>query len=168
MLDPDELLDVALLLAIQAPGAEPNQAQIRRAVSTAYYAVFHAVLRRAADQFIGHDQSHAVAYALVYRAFVHGRMKEVCQVIDKPSLSAPNQEKLKRTAFGSPMRFFATAFVELQDARHRADYDPHAVLGPSDAERACAVAKFGMEMLASADLEESRDVLALMLSAGRR
>ncbi|TXM75773.1 hypothetical protein FV218_08065 [Methylobacterium sp. WL69] len=168
MLDPDELLDVARLLVTQAPGTVPNQAQIRRSVSTAYYALFHAVLRRAADHLVGADQSHTAAYALVYRAFVHGRMKEVCQVIDKPSLSAPNQEKLKRTAFGSPLRFFATAFVELQDARHRADYDPHAVLGPSDAERACAVARFGLEMLVAADPDERRDVFALMLSAGRR
>jgi uncharacterized protein (UPF0332 family) len=51
MPDPAELLAVARQLANSLP--QPNDAQLRRAVSTAYYAVFHKILLAAAERFMG-------------------------------------------------------------------------------------------------------------------
>ncbi|KQP41429.1 hypothetical protein ASF49_16775 [Methylobacterium sp. Leaf104] len=132
-------------------------------MSTAYYALFHALLRRAADEFAGSGHRDAAHYALLYRAFTHGRMKQVCEEIDKPNLRAGYREKLQRTAVSVPIRYLATAFVELQEARHQADYDPQATMSDADAQRACGLAAFGMTMLAGADPAELRDVLSLMM-----
>lgn len=160
MLDPFEFLTVARDLAGQA---SPGPAHRRRSVSTAYYALFHALLRRAADEFAGPDRRDAAHYTLLYRAFTHSRMKQVCEEIDKPNLRAGYREKLKRTSVSVPIRYLATAFVELQEARHQADYDPQAAMSDADAQRACGLAEFGMTMLAKADPAELRDVLSLMV-----
>jgi hypothetical protein len=49
-LNPPELLGAAKLLADFEGGAPPSDSRLRRAISTAYYAVFHAALTAAADQ----------------------------------------------------------------------------------------------------------------------
>ena len=52
---------------------KPTQANLRRAVSTAYYAVFHLLARTAADLLIG--RTHNSAWHLAYRALEHGNAK---------------------------------------------------------------------------------------------
>nr|WP_294517333.1 hypothetical protein [uncultured Rhodopila sp.] len=56
MFDPADMLAVARPLAVPATTAPVTQAHLRRAVSTAYYAVFHAVLLAGATRFIGSDK----------------------------------------------------------------------------------------------------------------
>ena len=53
VLDPSELLDVARLLAAANANPAPPEGQLRRAISTAYYALFHAVLRAGTQRFTG-------------------------------------------------------------------------------------------------------------------
>ena len=168
MLDPAELRSLANDLATQGSPSASHAVPLRRAVSTAYYALFHAILRRAADDFVGSDRRHSASYALVYRSFAHQRMKDVCEGINKARLKSAYQDHLKRVTVGDPMRFMATAFIELQEARHGADYDPQFLVEHSDARRACGLATFGIRMLATADPDEVRDVLALMMVTGRR
>ncbi len=47
----------------------------RRAVSTAYYAVFHALARLCADELIGKNGRSSRDYERVYRALDHGPLK---------------------------------------------------------------------------------------------
>lgn len=168
MLDPRELLDLATELATSSGSAVQNPARRCRAVSTAYYALFHALLRRAADEFVGRRHQGEASYTLLYRGFAHARMKQVCEELDKPSLRPVYRDKLKRAAVSPAVRYLATTFVELQEARHRADYDPDAATSDADAARACLLADFGMKSLAQADSAEIRDILALMLMDQRR
>lgn len=86
MLDPAELLAVARLLTAKGAAPPPNEAQLRRAISTAYYSLFHSALRVAADRFLGVSKRDKPAYGLIYRGFNHGRMKQICREIDKPKL----------------------------------------------------------------------------------
>ena len=86
----------------------PTQANLRRAVSTAYYAVFHCLARAAADLLIG--RSRGVAWHQVYRALNHGDARNACQ------------NKKAMIDFADQIQFFAATFVALQDARHQADY----------------------------------------------
>jgi len=52
VLDPNHLFEQAnKLITIQV--GPPRQVDIRRAISAAYYATFHATITAAADQFIG-------------------------------------------------------------------------------------------------------------------
>lgn len=166
MLQPSELLDAARLL-VSSHAGPPTDAHLRRCVSTAYYAVFHAVLIAGADRFFGHADRQSAGYALLYRAFDHGRMRRTCEDVGKPALASAQQKQLGRTAFHSALQAFSRSFTRLQSARHRADYDPHAELTMVEAQGAIDEAERAIASLAAAPDVERSDFLALMLGGGR-
>lgn len=86
----------------------PSQADLRRAVSTAYYAMFLCLAGAAANLPIG--RSRGSAWHLVYRALKHGKAKSACG----------HEQVMKR--FQPEIQYFAETFVILQDAQHRAEY----------------------------------------------
>ena len=106
----NDLIDVARLLASQ-PGA-PRQALLRRAASTAYYAVFHALAARCASALVTDSGFDLETYTLVYRALDHNSGRRLFEGRDVATL------------FGSEVATFGVAFVNLQDARILADYVP--------------------------------------------
>ncbi len=110
----DDLIVTARHLAKARP-SKPRQADLRRAVSTAYYAVFHALAHECADRFIGTNKvsRSGEAWTQAYRALEHGFAKRQCE-------RAPKQ------GFPAKIVQFADAFTALQEERHRADYDPTA------------------------------------------
>ena len=65
-----ELLQVAVHLAVYE-GVNPTQAALRRAVSTAYYALFHLLIEDAAQRW----QGSPAASTGLERSFQHGTMK---------------------------------------------------------------------------------------------
>ncbi|AVL53981.1 hypothetical protein CEP88_16160 [Roseobacter denitrificans] len=91
----------------------PNQANLRRCISTCYYAVFHALAKTAADSLVGATKSRRPnkAWVEVYRGLGHGACKDACK-------------KAGQVSFPQEVHDFADAFIQLQEARHRADYDP--------------------------------------------
>jgi uncharacterized protein (UPF0332 family) len=92
---------------------KPRQSDIKRAVSTIYYAMFHALCRNTADMLVGKTKAarSQPAWLQTYRAVDHGFAKGQCKhgVIKK---------------FPKEIEDFAVCFVDMQEARHRADYDP--------------------------------------------
>ncbi len=125
-----DLLAVARLLATVEEGTPSSGAMLRRAVSTAYYALFHKVSHAAAQRFMGPDQEASAGFALIYRCFDHRNMKMVCQALRAATLKVSFQIHLRRTAVSRDMLDFAKAFPELQEARHLADYDPRSLSFP--------------------------------------
>ncbi len=106
-MNPHDLMAVARALA-ESDRALPLQARLRRAVSTAYYALFHCLAASAADLFIGTERNPA--WHRTYRALDHGRARRECrQVRTMPE-------------FPVEVRNFAEVFVALQEARQDADY----------------------------------------------
>jgi uncharacterized protein (UPF0332 family) len=85
---------------------------LRRATSTAYYALFHHVCEAAASLFVGRDVAAMEAYRGFYRAFDHARMRSACEGFTRDRSADTN------------LRFFADTFLRLQGLRHLADYDP--------------------------------------------
>jgi len=136
---------------------------MRRSVSTAYYAVFHKVLRLAADRFAGQGQVRSASYRLLYRGFDHGRVNEICEAIDKPIMTKAFRDSLGRTAVGPEIRNFAAVFQTLRNARHLADYDPALRLERGVVAEIIQMAETAMAALDAADTEELSDVLALMM-----
>ena len=125
-----DLIETARSLTEISP-RRPSQANLRRAVSTAYYAMFHCLAGCAANLIIG--RARKPAWHQTYRALEHGKARNACE--DKGPMAAFPQE----------VRGFAKAFVILQKARQQADYaldgryDKLTVLGAIDmAERAIA------------------------------
>jgi uncharacterized protein (UPF0332 family) len=84
----------------------PKQANLRRAVSTAYYALFHLLVSEAVGYWRLERQR-----SLLARSFDHKKMKGVCN--NFRSQKPQNAELLA----------VAEAFLDLQQSRHLADYD---------------------------------------------
>lgn len=118
-----QLLDQASHLATREP-RRPKQASLRRAVSAAYYALFHYLIERAALQMVS-GQNAAAIRATLSRAFAHGAMKETSKSFSKGMGKLPPvvQTALAGTVFPPDLAVVAQTFVELQEARHAADYD---------------------------------------------
>jgi uncharacterized protein (UPF0332 family) len=108
----NDLREQARHLANREP-RRPRQASLRRAVSTAYYAVFHLLT----TAFVSHWRISRQRAALA-RAFKHERMKGTCSRILQPNAfrdsTSPHVQRL---------RGLAKAFNELQQNRHTADYN---------------------------------------------
>lgn len=142
MLDANQLLIVAAQLADAPTRGAPQQAKLRRAISTAYYALFHRLAAGAADLLVGSNARGTQRYLIVYRSFEHRRIADVCRQIGNGAL---------RTEAGRPfdatLQECATAFVELQQNRHEADYDPFARIALSDAKTAVAKANTAIQRL---------------------
>ncbi|HRE60148.1 MAG TPA: hypothetical protein PL096_03460 [Micropepsaceae bacterium] len=122
MIEPEDLISQAETLVAQGRGA-PRQAALRRAVSNAYYALFHTIIRRCAQELAGSDSSKA-EYRLVYRSIDHNRVKEICQEVANPKLGTKFTKFLGNATFGRELRATASSFARLHAERHVADYDP--------------------------------------------
>lgn len=87
-----------------------SSASRRRAVSTAYYAVFHALAKVCADVLVPAAGRDSVDYARVYRSLEHGSLKSAFR-------SVPLADR-------DVFRNLGDLVVRLQGERHRADYSP--------------------------------------------
>jgi uncharacterized protein (UPF0332 family) len=122
-----DLIDLARSLA-EVDNRRPRQASLRRAVSTAYYALFHYLVDEACCAQIGTQNSQKEHRHALARAFVHTSMKEACTSFASGQLKASIVKKLPRNSKGIypiPVEIsdIAGTFVELQEKRHIADYD---------------------------------------------
>lgn len=133
-LQPLDLLATANCLLASKSGAPP-QANIRRAMSTTYYALFHHLARSGADLFVGATKAirSRGAWRQAYRALEHRAAKAACS--DGPVIEL----------FPESISNYAFAFRTMQEKRHNADYDPYFRLTKSEVQ---------------ADIETVRDVIA--------
>ena len=110
----DDLLAQALHLVHGEP-RKPKQASLRRAVSTAYYAVFHLLISEAVANW-----NRVTLRAALGRAFDHNTMKAASNRI---------QDRRQFPFVGEDPRVVAVlkgvakTFAQLQEKRHTADYD---------------------------------------------
>ena len=164
MFDSDEMLLVARDLLY---GENASDSHRRRAVSTAYYAVFHAIARTASLRFVGPGSETTVAYRLLYRSFDHGNMRSICKELDKEPMAKAIQLRIGRSAVTPATRNLAHNFVDLQQARHIADYDPAAAISAEDVADLIEEATMAIVALLQIPLPEQADVLALMMVKAR-
>jgi hypothetical protein len=98
----------------------PRQASLRRSTSTAYYALFHLLCVDTAS-VLAPQTSAEVRYRL-QRMLNHNEIKLACNRF----LQIPTTQPLAgllNAPVSDDLRSVALAFVQLQDARHSADYD---------------------------------------------
>lgn len=109
-----ELIRTAVKLLEDCNGSSPSEADRRRAVSTAYYALFHFTARSCVDVFMPSGKRPlARAKQQAYRSIDHRDVKNACTCTKNPKFGAPIQ-----------IRRFADTFLTLNKYRERADYDP--------------------------------------------
>jgi hypothetical protein len=106
---PEDLLQQAYDIASKE-STDPKQASLRRAVSTAYYALFHLLADEAVSKWAVERQRSILA-----RTFEHGRMKGICDEVLKSGKGGATLPPELNTV--------AHIFIQLQHHRHIADYD---------------------------------------------
>lgn len=168
VLNPDHLLHQAERLTAPPGVGAPRQADLRRAISAAYYGVFHAVATEAADDLVGKTQRDSPRYALVYRSIDHGRLRGICEDVAKPTPPAKYLKYLPSGGFGPDLIAVATAISELQERRHSADYDSLFRAKTSDAVLAVATARNALVRFRSANRGQRRTFVSLVVFPPRR
>ena len=134
---------------------KPRQAELRRAISTAYYALFHAMTKDAADMLVGVGKNRPdKAWSHVYRSLQHGDAKNACAGV---------------RALGFPPNIVecADVFVDLQKKRHDAGYDPDHRVAQADALDAITVAEAAISLL-KASPRKDRIAFAVQLLHKKR
>lgn len=117
---PRNYLTTALELARADQRGRPRETNLRRAVSTTYYALFHCLAACCANMLVGGPGANRSrpAWRQTYRALQHGTARQRCQ------------QSTVVARFPSEIQDFADRFVDMQKKRHSADYDPYAMRNP--------------------------------------
>lgn len=119
----EHLLEQAVTLAT-LDARRPKQANLRRAISAAYYACFHFLVDEACRAQIGSLHDQAPFRQVLGRAFAHGVMNEACKSFAGGTLKRGVSKGLPvGFSITVEIRDLAATFVDLQDKRHLADYD---------------------------------------------
>lgn len=163
--NPDHFFEQAARLVESSARGAPRQVDIRRAISAAYYGVFHFLSQKAADQFVGStpQQRASAVYALVYRGIDHRTLRELCEDVQKTTLPNKLKTYAARGDFDQTLKDFARSVVELQEKRHGADYDPSLKFKSSDVNLLIATARTAIQRFAAAPSDHQRAFLALLL-----
>ena len=123
----EDLLSQADMLAKTDP-RRPKAANLRRAISSAYYALFHHLIESAGQLLAGTQDSDWPLVALTTRAFNHGDMRAASRALQNGQ--PPEVFRALWARYGVPSNsdidIVAGSFVKLQELRHSADYDLNA------------------------------------------
>ncbi len=138
----------------QAPG-RPRQEPLKRAVSSAYYAMFHALCRSNADTLVGtrNDPLTREAWTRTYRALNHQQ--------------ATRQLRQARQRLPAAAQAFGTVFTSLQNQRHTADYNPQSRFGKDEVIRLLDSAETATDEYMRMPRPDRRAVAVLMLLQDR-
>jgi uncharacterized protein (UPF0332 family) len=167
MIESKRLLVIAEDLVSRTRRGPPPQTSLRRAISTAYYALFHHIVANAADALVGRKYRRTPRYALIYRAFEHTKMRHTLELIDREHLGDKARTALGRGVPTQDMRDIATAFASLQKQRHWADYDPRGKVSRSDTRDLIEQAEIAMEALDRMPPEFRKDLLVFLMTGSR-
>ena len=138
------------MLAEQDGGLNLRQAALRRAVSTAYHAVFHALSFICADGLVRWSRTDLVRKA--YRSLGHAVARHRLAAI---GAQAGQRQSVKR---------ISAAFGNLQKNRLDADYEsPRSLFSRGDAKALINQPREAMDLLAALSLDERRALAVELL-----
>ena len=115
----DDLLEQARHLA-NRERKNPRQASLRRAVSTAYYALFRLLISEATLNWKRVEHRDALA-----RVFEHGKMKNAYQkkVNELTAYFKAKPQASSERTNAKHVHTVSETFIQAQQKRHAADYD---------------------------------------------
>jgi uncharacterized protein (UPF0332 family) len=158
--DPEHLFEQADALAA---GQEARQADLRRAISAAYYGLFHFTLTAATDLVVGADGRSSARYSLVYRSVDHSRLRTLCSQL---SGTKPQNLPLPSIGLGS-IADFARIAGHLYELRNLADYDPSRNFTSDEAKLAISDARQAITWFQGGTKEQQEAFLTLLLFKSR-
>lgn len=118
----EQLLNQAEALARTDPH-RPQQGNLRRSVSSTYYALFHFLIDRTCRHLIGAGQERSGIRKLLARGFAHTEMMSAARSFAGGNLPDVVQRVLGGVVIPPDLREMALLFIDAQDRRHLADYD---------------------------------------------
>ena len=132
-------------------GTQPTDEHIRRAISNAYYALFHALAASNAETLVGtpYGTVTTAAWSRVYRGLDHGLARRELQ--------------RHRHEFSAECQKFVDTFGDLQNLRHSADYDHNAVFTAQEGSVALAEAEAAINDYIQADRNERTYIATVTL-----
>jgi hypothetical protein len=119
----DDLLSQSRVLAAADARGRPKQANLRRAVSTAYYALFHFLIDEACRSMVGAGGDRRSLRGVLARAFDHRVMRDQSAAFASGNPSPKLTPALDAAGVPADLRDIADSFRTLQLNRHRADYN---------------------------------------------
>jgi hypothetical protein len=153
--DPERLFEQAETLI----NGYKNETDLRRAISTAFYGVFHFVLRQVADAVAGFGNRSTNLYGMVYRSVEYKPLRDLCV-----TLGSRVRSYAPVGGFG-PVVQFAKLVEQLYEQRILADYVP---LHAFDVRRSQLIVNYGREAVAhftAATPEQRSAFIALLVEA---
>lgn len=166
-ISPEQLFEQADRLAGVSATGRPRQVDARRAISAAYYGLFHHIAGAIADEFVGRTHRSSGRYALAYRRLEHRTLRDICWDVARPALPQRYAPYLPGNAFDESMRAFARTVMDLQRKRHEADYDPSLTFQKRDAKLALEAARIAVQTFEGAADDPRRTFLTLLLCPPR-
>ena len=162
-IDPVKLVEAAEEFAKEKGGkGRPRPVLLRRAVSTAYYARYHGLTRATAEHLLpsGSDEEKLK----ITRLFRHNGVKGVCAKIAsrEGAKSSPYLDPISQGLRGTSLFDVAMVFCDLQEARHKADYDHLETFSKQATVGLVADAKKALKTLDTAPSSERQAFLALL------
>jgi uncharacterized protein (UPF0332 family) len=157
--DPEEFLRQADAMTAQA---EPTQVDLRRAISNAYYALFHLSLTAAADMLLTPTARNGDLYALIYRGVEHARLRDLCKHVSATTAHESFAPFARLDGYGD-LATFANLLAGLYEQRNTADYDPSKSFTAAEANGAIADAREAIKAFRTATDEQRRAFLAVLL-----
>jgi uncharacterized protein (UPF0332 family) len=135
---------------------KPRQADLKRSISTSYYALFHAMAKDASDMLVGVGPDRPdKAWTHTYRALQHGDAKSACK-------------EVRNLNFPDTIKSCADSFVTLQQKRHDADYDPDCRVLRADALEAIQEAEDAIRNLKTSPKRDRRAFAVQILMKKRK
>ncbi len=103
----------------------PKMASLRRAISGVYYALFHYLVHHSTCEIMGTQSAESPYRHVLARGFEHKTMKEACKSFSLRRIEKERFKELDLNGYPVPVEIqdLANTFAELQDMRHRADYN---------------------------------------------
>jgi len=133
----DDLLTLAGEL-VDKSHPDSTQAELRRAVSTAYYALFHLLISEASLHW-----SRASSRNAFGRMFDHALMRKASQrLLDSRLFPFAGEDPV----LVQKLRDVAGAFVQIQEKRHLADYHTGIIWTPIESIREVEAARKAFQL----------------------
>ena len=161
-MEPTDLIAVARTLAAGGNANNPHgttDTELRKAVSCAYYAIFHTLCRAHADMMVGPLISSQVGrelWNLTYRSIDHGPARNKCS------------DAAGMNRFNPGIQGFALKLVDLQRLRHEADYDPSRTFTQTQVNQIIDDAEDALTSFNNAPSDEIRLFITYLASRYRR
>ena len=144
--------------AVNTGAGRPLQEELKRAVSTAYYALFLHLCDSTANLMVGTlqpDPGRRAAWQRMYRVLQHGVIRNKCL----------NRNEMQ--PFSAGIREFASLLASAQNGRHDADYDPFSRYTRQQVLDLIAKAYNAIEAFDAVSRNERRHFIAYLLASDR-